>query len=476
MPVSRKPLMPEGDYPPGGYFEDPSLFDAAAFGIPPSEARQMDPQQRMALELSEECIEDAGSSRNRVFGANAGVFAGATWREYGYGANSAGKAATSLTGTASGSIAGRISQSFGFTGPSLAVDSITSSSLSAVHLACQSLASGECDMALALGVNLILGPDSGQALKAMGVLSREDTIRPFDQLSDGYQRGEGVAAVLLKRLPDALRTGDSIHATIRASAIGHNGGGPFSLATPSSEAQRRLLSECLRRAELTAGDLAYWEAHGTGTHAGDAAEARALRQTMISRREPLAIGSVKGNLGHVEAAAGIAGLLSAILVSRTRELPVTRGHRQPSFPGHELWVPTRRSPLPDGSGAAIGVTSLGLAGSNACLIIEPGDRHALDADLPPREWAHRPYWLSNGTEDALGPREILSSVLGCSFSVEDEAATLLDLGMDSLSAMELETQLRSAGYRISARELLGGATLADVESRAAASNFAEVRI
>jgi len=468
--------MPEGDYPHGGYFEDPSLFDAAAFGISSSEARQMDPQQRMALELSEECIEDAGYSRNRVFGANSGVFAGATWREYGYDVRAAGKAATALAGTALGSIAGRISQSFGFTGPSLVVDSITSSSLSAVHLACQSLASGECDMALALGVTLILGPDSGEALKAMGALSREGTIRPFDHLSDGYQRGEGVAAVLLKRLPDALKNGDSIHATIRASAIGHNGGGSLALSTPSSEAQRRLLSECLRRAELTPDDLAYWEAHGTGTPAGDAAEARALRQTMISRREPLAIGSVKGNLGHVEAAAGIAGLLSAILVSRTRELPATRGHQQPRFSGDELWVPTRRSPLPASSGTAVGVTSLGLAGSNACVIIEPGTRHALHADLAPREWAHRSYWLTDSGEEALGLREILSSVLGWSFSVEDEAAALLNFGMDSLTAMELETQLRSAGFRISARELLGGATLAEVESRAAASNFSEVRI
>jgi acyl transferase domain-containing protein len=590
LPEGRKRRLHEGDYPAAGYFEDPALFDAAAFGISPSEACEMDPQQRMALELAGECFEDAGYSTALVAAMNAGVFAGSTWREYGLcGRRADAPAATALAGTASGSIAGRISHFFRLAGPSLVVDSITSSSLSAVHLACQSLSNHECDLALALGVNLILGPASGAGLKAMGVLSRHGEIRPFDIFADGYQRGEGVVAVVLKRMRDAVSDRDRIHATISASALGHNGGASPALTAPCPAAQSRLLAECMHRADLDPDDLAYWEAHGTGTPAGDAAELKALRQVMGTRQGPLAVGSVKGNLGHLEAGAGLAGLLNAVLVVRTGEIPATRGHRQSRLdPGDAIFVPTVRSNLPPGARRTVGVTSLGMAGSNACVIVEPapdplpdefssspvlvfsadspsaldrysrrladesqgwsdsdlpalcavaarrrnhlryrravpagdlatlrlallepesisnavlpdwarrfaasypapdreidltlyfrGNRPASHPDLPPREWVHQPYWLGETTRASDDPREIVSSVLGCAMSSVEHAGALLELGMDSLAAMELSTHLRSAGYRITARELLAGATLPDIERRAAATDLVEVRI
>lgn len=555
----------------GGYLDDPSVFDAAFFQISAREAAQMDPQQRLLLELAWEAFEDAGCPATSLRHTRAAVYIGSMWRDYEQHLRAGPH---TLTGLLPSFLSGRIAHHFGFSGPAITVDTSTSSSLVAVHLACQSLRHGESTLALAGGVNLILAPHGTADLAALDVLSPSGCPRPFDARADGYVRGEGAGALVLRRKEDALRDGDRIYGVIRSTCVNHNAGS-LSIASPSSQAQQDLLEDALRQAGLSPSDVTYIEAHGTGTQAGDAAELRALQAVYTDRSRPLCVGSVKGNIGHLEAAAGIAGVVKVCLMLKHRSIPATCGHEtgRDGLGSGPVQVPTQR--IAWASPAIAGISSFGLTGTNAHLVIEehqpqpcrspaqpsgqfvlsaqseellrdyagrlalaaeewreedlaalcsvslhrrthlrcrrvvaaativelrtgllhiaigiPATRPAADwivrfengediggeaaveevslpmhVNWPPRPWDHRSFWA--GRPDQAPPQEvsaILASVLGMEESALPAGRTLLQLGLDSLLALELAGRLKEAfGVAIAPRHLLNGMLLSDLE-------------
>ncbi|HWF74609.1 MAG TPA: type I polyketide synthase, partial [Solirubrobacteraceae bacterium] len=309
----------------GGFLSDIAGFDAEFFSISPREARRMDPQQRMILEVGWEALEHAGISPESLRGSATGVFVGVSAGEYGHRslADLARVDAWSGTGGSLGVTANRLSYALDLRGPSVAVDTACSSSLVAVHLAIQSLRCGDSDLVLAAGANLLLGPAVTAAFHEMGVISPTGRCRPFSAQADGIVRSEGAAVVVLKRLADAVSDGDRILAVLRGSAInqdGHSNG----ITAPNVEAQEDLLRRAYRAAAIDSGEVDYIEAHGTGTLLGDPIEARALGAVLGGDRgaaDKLLVGSVKSNLGHLEAAAGIVGLIKVVLSLGRRRIP-----------------------------------------------------------------------------------------------------------------------------------------------------------
>jgi acyl transferase domain-containing protein len=381
----------------GAFIELPTAFDADFFGISPREARRVDPQQRLLLEVAWEAFEDAGIPPETLARSGAGVFAGISsqdyaGREYGRGALP-GIDQHTATGMAMSVAANRVSYLLDLRGPSLAVDTACSSALTAVHLACRSIAAGECEVAIAAGVNVLLAPEIWVAFCRAGLLSPDGRCRPFDRDANGFGRGEGAGCVVLRPLQRALAEGDRIHAVIRATGVGQDGR-TAGISVPSADAQEALIRETLAAAGVTAGEVGYVEAHGTGTVVGDRAEALALGRVMAGGRAPgerCAIGSVKGNLGHLEAAAGIAGLIKVALMLRHRLIPPTANHAVPSpaLPWGELGlrVPTAPEPWPQGAGPRLaGVSSFGFGGANAHVLLEepPARQHALADDRRPK--------------------------------------------------------------------------------------------
>ncbi|RLU89252.1 polyketide synthase, partial [Streptomyces griseocarneus] len=368
------------DTPPPGrtggraaYLDDVTGFDAAFFAMSDPEADAVDPQQRLVLELGWEALEDAGL---RPAGTGRlGVFVGAMWDEYAALTHTLGTVSRySAAGVHRGAIANRLSHFLHADGPSLVVDTGQSSSLVAVHLACESLRRGESDTAVAAGVNLLLGEENTATLAEWGGLSPTGRCHPFDARADGFVRGEGGGAVLLKRLSAAMADGDRVLAVVRGGAVNHGTGD--TLAEPSAAAQRAVLELAWRNAGISPADLQYVEAHGTGTRVGDPVEATALgglRAPDSPRR--LTIGSVKGNIGHLEAAAGIAGFIKTVLALRHRELPATLHHTTPNaaIPFDDLGLDvahTRRAwPEPDRPLVA-GVSSFGMGGANCHVVLE----------------------------------------------------------------------------------------------------------
>ncbi len=356
-------------------------FDADFFGISPREAAAMDPQQRLTLELGWETLEDAGLTPDRLAQGRTGVFVGAINDDYAtllrrHGGDSAVTHHT-LTGLQRGMIANRLSYLLGTRGPSMVVDSGQSSSLVAVHTACQSLRNGECDTALAGGVHLNLAYDGALSAARFGGLSPDGTCYAFDARANGFVRGEGGGLVLLKPLARALADGDRIHGVLRGGAVNNDGGGD-SLTTPSRTAQ----AEVLRRAYAAAGvgpdEVQYVELHGTGTPVGDPIEAAALAEAIGAARtkdRPLLVGSAKTNVGHLEGAAGITGLIKVLLALKAAHLPPSLNFRSPNLavPLEEwnLRVQTELSawPRPDAPLIA-GVSSFGVGGTNAHVVVE----------------------------------------------------------------------------------------------------------
>ena len=299
----------------GGFLKDVASFDAGFFQLSPREVTQTDPQQRLMLEAAWEALEDAGVVPTELYGSAAGVFVGAMWQDYA----SASGAATELieqhsaTGWNNSIIPARIAYGLGLRGPALTVNTACSSSLVAVHLACNSLRTAECDVALAGAVNLMLAPHTTVQMTKFGAMVSKGQCRAFDAYANGYVRGEGCAVVVLKRLRDALRTGDRVYAVIRGSSV-NNDGPSNGLTAPSFEAQVAVLRSAWAKARVSPATVAFVETHGPGTILGDPIEASALGEVFApGRAELLLIGSVKTNLGHLEAAAGIAGLLKATL-------------------------------------------------------------------------------------------------------------------------------------------------------------------
>ncbi len=316
-------FLAEGHW--GGFLEDIDLFEPVFFGISPRDATLMDPQQRLLLETAWHALEDAGLKPSALAGRRVGVFTGIAAPEYASVLHAAGQdlAAYPITGISTSLAANRLSYVFDFQGPSEAIDTGCSSSLLALHRAVTSLVNHECELALAGGVNLILGPDRFQAQAAQGILSPDGKVRPFDRDANGLVRGEGVGLVVLKRLSEAERDGDFIHGLILGSAAGH-GGRTTSLSAPNPAAQAGVIREALRQAGLPPGAVSYIESHGTGTPVNDPLEMGAYLDVFGAPNSgSCPVGSLKPNIGHLEAAAGIASLVKVLLAFRRQKLPAT---------------------------------------------------------------------------------------------------------------------------------------------------------
>jgi myxalamid-type polyketide synthase MxaE and MxaD len=363
----------------GGFLEQVDQFDPNFFGISPREALRMDPQQRLLLEVTWEALQDAGQVPERLVGTQVGVFIGIATNDYGrLQWNDLERIdAYAGTGNAMSIAANRISYLFDFRGPSLAIDTACSSSLVAVHLACCSLRTGESTLALAGGVNLILSPAIAINFTKAGAMAPDGRCKAFDARANGYVRSEGAGVVVLKPLSKAWADGDPIYAVIRGSAVNQDGRSN-GLMAPNPLAQEAVLREAYRQAAVSPGKVQYVEAHGTGTFLGDPIEAKALGTVLGVERPPgrrCALGSVKTNLGHLEAAAGIAGLIKVALALRHREIPPSLHFEKPNphipFDELPLRVQTTLSPWPAESGPALaGVSSFGFGGTNAHVVLE----------------------------------------------------------------------------------------------------------
>ncbi len=373
----------------GAFLRDAAGFDPQFFGIAPREAASMDPQQRLLLEVAWEALEHAGQAPGRLADSPTGVFVGVMNADYPQmllaAQDPAAIDAYYGTGSEISFPAGRLSYALGLRGPSMVVATACSSSLVAVHLACQSLRQGECRLALAGGVSLMLNPNAQVVLCKMSAVAPDGRCKTFDAAADGYGRGEGCGLVVLKRLTDALADGDNVLAVLRGSATNH-GGPSGGLTVPSGPAQEAVIREALANAEVEPSQVGYLEAHGTGTSLGDPIELRALGAVFGPGRPPagpLLVGSAKTNVGHLEAAAGIAGLIKVVLALHHGEIPphLHLNRPNPHVPWNELpvEVPTRPVPWPAGEGKRrAGVSSFGLSGINAHVVLE---------EAPPREVA-----------------------------------------------------------------------------------------
>ncbi|WP_203720966.1 type I polyketide synthase, partial [Paractinoplanes brasiliensis] len=394
----------------GGFLDGIDRFDASFFGISPREAAAMDPQQRLMLELSWEALEDAGVVPDRVRGTKVGVFVGANRNDYATLAYTRGPDAItshSNTGLQAGIIANRVSYTFGLTGPSITVDTAQSSSLVAVHLACDSIRRGECTSALVGGVLLNISPQAAVGVSRFGGLSPDGRCFTFDARANGYVRGEGGATVVLKPLADALADGDNVYGVIRGSAI-NNDGVSDGLTVPSGAAQEEVIRLAHERAGVEPADVQYVELHGTGTPVGDPIEAAALGAALGRERRsegPVLVGSVKTNIGHLECAAGITGLVKVVLSLDRRQIPASLNHVEPNprIPLDELnlAVVTRTTDWPaDGRPMVAGVSSFGMGGTNCHLVVS----ELVEADRPadsPDEPAELPLLLSARSAEAL---------------------------------------------------------------------------
>jgi acyl transferase domain-containing protein len=378
----------------GGFLEHVDRFDPDFFGISPREAARMDPQQRLLLEVAYEALEDAGETLERLDGSATGVFVGMHNYADDYTriqlADPDGIDTYTGTGTAQSIAANRLSYVFGFRGPSLALDTACSSSLVAVHLAVHSLRRGECELALAGGVNLMLSPESTIALSRMQLMAADGRCKTFDAGADGFVRGEGCGLVALKRLSDAVEAGDPIRAVIRGSAVnqdGHTNG----LTAPSGLAQRDVVRAALSNGAVGPEEIGFVETHGTGTALGDPIEVEALVDVLGAQRAPgstCVLGAVKTNLGHLEAAAGIAGLIKAVLAVERGTIPpnlhFSALNPHISFGGAPFVIPTRPIEWPLAPDRRVaGVSSFGWGGTNAHVVLAGPTEAAPEADRGP---------------------------------------------------------------------------------------------
>ncbi|MEW2356584.1 SDR family NAD(P)-dependent oxidoreductase [Spirillospora sp. NPDC029432] len=390
----------------GGFLDDVSQFDARFFGITPREAAVMDPQQRLVLEVAWEAFEHAGLAPAGLRGSRTGVFVGVSAPEYAAftAADLASLEAFTATGAALSIIANRLSYLLDLRGPSMIVDTACSSSLVSTHLAVRALRAGEADVALAGGVNVLLSPTITMTFDQAGGTSADGHCKAFDASADGMVRAEGCGAVVLKRLSDALRDGDRVLAVVRGSGV-NSDGRSNGLVAPNSDAQKSLLREVYSTAGIDPHEVDYVEAHGTGTFLGDPIEAKAVGEVLGVGREPgseLLLGSAKSNLGHMESAAGIAGLIKAVLALHHRTIPPSAHFKEPNphipFEELRLAVVAEETPWPDrGHPARAGVSGFGFGGTNAHVVLE---------EAPPQKVADEPvsvrtYALSDTSDDRV---------------------------------------------------------------------------
>ncbi|GAA3036158.1 type I polyketide synthase [Actinokineospora globicatena] len=355
----------------GGFVADVDKFDPLFFGISPREAARLDPQHRLLLEVSWEALEDAGIPPRSLRRTRTGVFVGIAENDYARLVEDAGELEHyDATGTGFCFASGRISHVFGFQGPNIAVDTGCSSSLVAIHQAVSALRLGECDHALAGGVHLRLTPTTSLSLARTRALAPDGRCKTFDASADGFGRSEGCGMIVLKRLSDAERDGDTVLAVIRGSAVNHDG--PASgFTVPNEGAQVSLIRDALRNAEVEAGAVGYVEAHGTGTALGDPIEVSALGTVFGKSEHAVVLGAVKSNIGHTEGAAGIAGVIKTVLALRHGMIPPNVHFTTPS--PHVDWtrlpfeVPTALRPWTEHRVA--GVSSFGMSGTNSHIVL-----------------------------------------------------------------------------------------------------------
>ncbi|MEU7043561.1 thioester reductase domain-containing protein [Streptomyces varsoviensis] len=363
----------------GGFIDRPDAFDAELFGISPAEAVAMDPQQRLVLEVAWEALERAGIAPDGLTGSATGVFLGASTSDYARMRQQLAEAAdvdAYQLMAEPAFLAGRVAYHFGLRGPAHVVDTACSSSLLAAHLACQSLRRGECDLALAGGVNLMLTPYGFVLVSKAGALAPDGRSKAFAASADGYARGEGCGVVVLKRLADAVADGDPVVAVIHGSAVNHDGRSS-GISVPSGPAQQEVIRAALADAEVAPAGIGYVEAHGTGTMLGDPIELRALEAVLGPGRPAerrVYVGSVKTNVGHLEAAAGAAGLVKLALCLQHGRIPPSLHFTEPNpnvdWDRLHLTVPTAPTPWPAApDGRYAGVSSFGVSGTNVHLIL-----------------------------------------------------------------------------------------------------------
>ncbi|MEL6471538.1 MAG: aminotransferase class I/II-fold pyridoxal phosphate-dependent enzyme [Cyanobacteria bacterium J06623_4] len=394
----------------GGFLSQVNQFDPQFFGIAPREVATMDPQQRLLLEVTWEALEDAGQIPEQLRGSKTGVFIGIGTHDYSIMLwQGPVNDPYATTGTGNCIAANRISYLFDFKGPSLAVDTACSSSLVGIHLACQSLWTGESELAVAGGVNVLLLSTVTAGFSKGGFMSGEGRCKSFDASADGYVRSEGAGIVVLKPLAEALADGDPVYAIIRGSAVNQDGCSQ-GMAAPNPAAQAAVLRDAYRVAQVNPADVHYVEAHGTGTKLGDPIEAQALGEVLSVGRSPshpCLLGSVKTNFGHTETAAGVAGVIKAALMLKHRAMPPSLHFYQPNpaidFDQLGLKVQTKLAPFPKKEGPLyIGVNSFGFGGTNAHVVLSDlaGEKPAPTAqpETPPTEQL---FVLSAKSESAL---------------------------------------------------------------------------
>jgi acyl transferase domain-containing protein/NADPH:quinone reductase-like Zn-dependent oxidoreductase/NADP-dependent 3-hydroxy acid dehydrogenase YdfG/acyl carrier protein/SAM-dependent methyltransferase len=396
----------------GGFIDSIQMFDARFFGISPREAAQMDPQQRILLECVWQALEDGGQVPDRLAGTPVGVFLGVSGWEY----QSYLKLdlhcveGQTVSGVALSVGANRISYNFDFKGPSLITDTACSSSLVAAHLACQSIWSGESTLAITGGVNAILVPDVTIGLGKGGMLSPDGQCKSFDAAGNGYVRGEGAGIAVLKPLQQALQDKDPIYAMI-LSTTSNQDGRTWAMPIPNGESQKAMMREACKKAGISPNEIQYLEAHGTGTLMGDPIEANAQGEVLSENRPPDEVcymGSVKSNIGHLESASGIAGLMKVALALKHKAIPPNLHFKHPhpeiDFEALKLKVPEELVPWPENNGSALaGVNSFGFGGTNANIIVKeaPIQLEAETEGVDSGEPADLFLTLSARTPDAL---------------------------------------------------------------------------
>ncbi|MEM6980861.1 MAG: beta-ketoacyl synthase N-terminal-like domain-containing protein, partial [Planctomycetota bacterium] len=417
-----------------GWISDIDQFDAGLFGISPREADVMDPQHRVLLETTWRAFEDARLPIDRYAGSAVGVFVGSGSQDYARLCSDAGVDAYTASGNSAAMASNRISYVFDFAGPSLTIDTACSSSLVAVHHAMTSLHSGQSDLAVVGGVHLMLSPDAGDSFHAANMLSPSGTCRVFDDAADGFVRGEGCGVVLLKRLDDAVADGNSIIAVLAGSAVNQDGRSN-GLTAPSREAQTRLIHQAIANANVDPNSIGYVEAHGTGTSLGDPIEVRGLleaflgddNESMPARVTPLRVGSVKANLGHLEAAAGIAGLIKSCLMVKNGTIPgqvnFETANAAVDWPT-ELEVATQTTAWTSDGPRTAGVSSFGFGGTNAHVIVQQPPSTAAGVTEHAKLRSTTVWLLSAKTTESLNQSIAELFKIADQYAAIDIAATL----------------------------------------------------